>query len=276
MSWQTPNERNALESAIWGVVLAAPLVQQHQKAILANDGAFTDILTQKSFGAQITVQMESTGNIVLGGNADDQPARLSYRSVAADGTTPLQMSIAGSTIAITNNAYEGWSNDKSAALDLFAQLSGALSAIPELPPISHLELAYKDVFWWDGEWESACLNGLLARGTKWTPDWVFETTSLWHHDIGEIVDRGGASVVERLAIHCAGVSVGDAPRMGVTMNTMARWLGPVPRDVLPVNFHAAFGSERDATGGWFDTLHDAAKQMFAGSLAKPMRERLGV
>ena len=271
MSWQLLNERNgnALESAMWGVVLAEPLVQRHQQAIQANDSVFEDVITQKAVGAQLMVQMGSGGNPVMAGAAANQPANLSYHRVASDGSIPLRLSIAGATLAVVNSAYKGWSEDKIAAFDLLARLSKALADVQGPIPISHLELVYKDLFWWDGEWNPAHLGDLLERNTKWTPGWVFDARSFWHNDIGEVVVLENANVVERLAIHCIDSTVDDARRTGVTMNTTVRWLGPSPTEALPLDFHSAFGSERDGAEAWFETMHDLAKAMFAGALSHP-------
>ena len=89
---------------------------------------------------------------------------MTYSRIASDGSVPLQLSISGQAVSVTNKSYEEWRKDKAEALDAFARLSRALQDVPETFPVSHLDLSYKDVFWWDGEWQSGCVKELLARG----------------------------------------------------------------------------------------------------------------
>ena len=277
MTWQPINEANALDSTVWGVVLTKQLVQRHQQAIQANESVFEDVLPSKTLGTQLRLQVESSGNItVAGGDAAEQPAGLTYSRIAADGSVPLQLSISGRAVSVTNKSYAGWRKDKADALDAFARLSRALHDVSEEFPVSHLSLSYKDVFWWDGEWQSGCVSELLARDTKWTPKWMFEADSFWHHDIGEIVIHDDVRVVERLAIHCLEGLVNERPRAAVVMETTTRWLGKQPRDVLSVDFHRAFGQERSDVERCYDAMHDVAKRMFVSVLAEPMREKLRV
>ena len=278
MTWHPIKESSALDSVVWSVALGQPLVQRHQKLIEAHESEILPSLPAKSVGAQVRVQVDpKSGRVSMGsGNNTDQPAGMIYTRFGANGVQELQLDINGQTLAVTSRNYDRWMNVKDGVLNLFRIVSKALFAAADIA-INHLELTYKDVFWWEGDWRPGALGELLSQGDpKLTPDWMFAANSFWHHDLGEIVVVNGEHMVERLAFHCVDGNVGGAPRRMVVMDTTTRWLGRVVGQPLPVGIHGAFEAKGFSAERCFDTMHDAAKRMFTTAVAADMRKRLDV
>lgn len=278
MTWHPIKHSSALDSVVWSVALGQPLVQRHQKLIEAHENEILLSLPAKSVSAQVQVQIDTaSGQVSVGsGNNADQPAGVIYTRFGAEGVKELQLDINGQTLAVTSWNYDRWANVKDGVLALFKVVSKALFSAADIA-INHLELTYKDVFWWEGDWQPGALEGLLSQGDpKLTPDWMFAASSFWHHDLGEIVVVNGEQMVERLALHCVDGNVDGAQRRMVVMDTTTRWLGKVVGQPLPVGIHGAFETQGFSAERCFDTMHDAAKKMFTIAVAEDMRKQLDV
>lgn len=278
MTWHPIKESSALDSVVWSVALGQPLVQRHQRLIEAHESEILPLLPAKSVGAQVQVQIDpASGQVSVGsGNDADQPAGVTYTRFGANGVQELQLDINGQTLAVTSQNYDRWLNVKDGVLALFRIVSRALFGTADIA-INHLELTYKDVFWWEGDWRPGALGGLLSQGDpKLTPDWMFAANSFWHYDLGEIVVVNGEHMVERLAFHCVDGTVNGARRRMVVMDTTTRWLGKEVGQPLHASMHGAFQAQKDGADRHFDTMHDAAKRMFTTVVAADMRKQLDV
>lgn len=274
MSWQPVKGSSALASVVWGVVLSDPLVQRHQELIEASDAEIKRVLPAKSVAVQAKVEVDpATGAVKVGSGASDpdQPAGVKYARVEPNGSNQLEMSIDGSSLIAISQRYNGWCNAKCEVLQLFGMVERALRVEPG-PPLHQLELQYKDVFWWDGEWSDGALADLLNQDPKLTPAWIFGTGSFWHHDVGEIVSRDDENIVERLAIHCMERPFDGQRRRTVVMDTTTRWLG-MGSDQPLVSIHGAF-ERYGVAERCFEIMHDAAKDMYDKTLTRGVRERL--
>ena len=282
MSWHPIKGASALDSVVWGVELGEPLVKRHQDLIQKADAKIMCSLPSKSVGVQVQVKMSPSGAVSTGSSdGPDHPARLTYARVGPSGVPELQMDLNGQILTVTSRSYDRWDNDKAKVLDLFNIVASALLDEQDIPLIQ-LELAYKGVFWWDGDWRSGVLSELFNGGnSKLTPDWIFDTNSSWHHDLGEVVDHDGEHIIERLSMQCLEGRVDEQQRRMVVMDTTTRWLGKVVGQPLPVGIHGAFDASGDGLASVFDAercfdiMHDAAKAMVNAVLTTAMRERWG-
>ena len=278
MTWHPIKAPSALDSVVWSVALEQPLVQRHQRLIEAHESEILPSLPAKSVGAQVQVQIDPASGQVSVGSANDadRPAGVTYTRFGANGIQELQLDISGQRLAVTSRNYDRWVSVKDSVLSLFRIVSKALFRAADIA-INHLELTYKHVFWWEGDWQPGALEGLLSQGDpRLTPDWMFAANSFWHHDLGEIVVVNGEHMVERLAFHCVDGNVDGSQRRMVVMNTTTRWLGKVVGQPLSVGIHGAFQAQGSGAERCFDTMHDAAERMFTTAVATDMRKQSNV
>lgn len=279
MSWHPIKEgcaSPALDTVAWSVVLNEPLVQSHQTAIRDADDAIKELLPVSECGHQFQVRLDASGRPTGVGEsvAPEYPAALKYARYDETGNIALGLDINGPALTVANQNYDSWSNAKVEVLNLFALVARGLR---DAPPVSlrALELNYRGMFWWEGEWFAGAIADLCNReDARLIPDWLFEAKSIWHNDAGEEVIRDDERFVERLAVHCIDSHVAGKPRRMVVMDTTTRWLEKDNPNGA-THLHSAF-----ADGGVgarrFETMHDFAKMMFQRVIRPDIRGRLSV
>ena len=280
MTWHPINKDNALDSVVWGVVLSEPLVQRHQSQIQANDGEIREVLPDQTRSAFFGFEVNrETGRASLVEGIDQHhPAGMVYAKSPQDGAWAWRLDISGETVGVINRAYENWEKTSPVAFDLMTRLSASLAGLADDIPVRHVELVYKDVFWWADDADAVDWHGLFADGAKHIPNWVFSTSSLWHSDMGEIIQRERWHFVERMAIRAQSGSVDNQPRMLAVMDTTVRCLGEGLDQLWPVGIGDVFATDNASFDArrCFDVMHGSAKSMFVEVLSSKMRRRLGV
>lgn len=262
----------ALDTVAWSVVLGEPLVQSHQAALQRDDTEIRRLLPDKGpDGLHFQVRLDADGRPVnmRVGEGPEHPASLSYSRGSVAGGAELELKINGFVLSVVSRKYDRWTNAKDEVLRLFSHVGLCLREAPV--PVQALELIYKDVFWWDGDWQPDAITCLFGRNdTTLIPDWLFKMESIWHNDVGREVSHDGERYVERLAVRCVNGHVEDHPRRMVVMDTTTRWVEKDREQYLHAIFADGAGERH------YETMHDIAKGMFVKVLADDMRRQLNV
>ena len=286
MAWHPIGQDHSIEAVHWRVTLLHPLGQRHQAWIQAKDARLRSVLprveTQQRF-----LQVGPKGVTVFSDGASvdqDMPAHLRYERHLATGEVEIGLEVQGNAVSVVSHRYAHWRQTSDVVNQALADIGTALRAADDLP-IAQLELEYKDVFWWDGDWEDDALGKLLVPHERLVPQWAFRAGPLWHADQGWVVSIegfGDETVVERMFLQGAQGAVNDAPHPLLVMLTTVRWHPPQGRQALPLKMQDAFNAlesvshPRKSAPDRFDSMHDRAARMFGEALHTSMRERIGL
>ena len=285
MAWNPIRQDHSIESVHWRVTLPHPLGQRHQAWIQAKDARLRTVLprveTQQKF-----LQIGPNGVTVFSDSApvdQNMPAHLRYERYLATGEVEIGLEVNGNTVAVVSRTYSQWSKTSGVVNQALSDIGTALREADDLP-IVQLELEYKDVFWWDGTWQSYSVDKLLKSHCRLVPEWVFQEGPLWHADQGWVVSAKGfedETVVERMFLQGVQGTVNDEPHPLLVVLTTLRWR-PQGQPALPLKMQDAFsplesiGQPRKTAQDRFDAMHKRAVRMFADVLHPCMHKRVGL
>ena len=219
------------------------------------------------------------------GMAGDQnaPAMLRYERYVSDGSLELQLEVNGHDVTVVSHGYSEWSKTGGVVWRLFSDVGTALRQANDIY-IRQLELEYKDVFWWEGDWQDQALDALLQEHEMLAPAWVFKAGRLWHSDNGKVVQADGSldeTMVERMFLQGMRGTVNGNPCPLLVAQTTLRWLDAEGGKPLPLRIQDAFASAmavgaENRAHSRFETMHERAVGMFRMILKPAMRERIGM
>ena len=285
MGWNPIKQAHSIDAVIWRVRLDQPLLQRHQTLIREKDERLRTVLPRTET-AQRLVEIGPSGVTVhADGMAGDQnaPAMLRYERYFSDGSLELQLEVNGQDVTAVSHGYSEWSKTGGVVCRLFSDVGTALRQANDIY-ISRLELEYKDVFWWEGDWQDQALGELLQEHEMLAPAWVFNAGRMWHSDNGKVVQADGPSdetVVERMFLQGINGTVNGNPCPLLIAQTTLRCLDAEDRKPLPLKIQDAFagamavGAENRAQSR-FDMMHKRAVGMFRTILKPAMRQRVGM
>lgn len=283
MGWNPITQAHSIDAVIWRVRLDQPLLQRHQALIQQKDARLHKVLPRMET-AQRLVEIGPSGVTVhTDGMAGDQnaPAMLKYQRYSSNGRPELQLEVNGYDVTVVSHAYSEWSKTGGVVWCLFADVGTALRQANDIY-INQLELEYRDVFWWDGEWQERALGELLQQNEMLAPSWVFKAGRMWHSDNGKIVEDGSSdeTVVERMFLQGTHGTVNGNPCPLLLAQTTLRWLDAENGKPLRLKIQDAFasampvGAERAQSR--FDMMHKRAGDMLRGVLKPAIRQRIGM
>ena len=285
MGWNPINQAHSIDAVTWHVRLDQPLLQRHQALIQEKDARVRTVLPRMET-AQRLVEIGPSGVTVRTDSmAEDQsaPAMLKYQRYFSDGRPELQLEVNGREVTIVSHGYSQWSKTGGVVCRLFSDVGTALRQANDIY-ISRLVLEYKDVFWWDGNWQEQALIELLRENEVLVPAWVFSAGRMWHSDNGKVVQVEGSSdetVIERMFLQGMGGTVNGNPCPLLVAQTTLTWLDAEGGKPLPLRIQDAFASAmavgaENRAHSRFDRMHKRAVCMFRTILKPAIRQRIGM
>ena len=285
MGWNPINKAHSIDAVVWCVRLDQPLLQRHQALIQQKDARVRTVLPRTET-AQRLVEIGPSGVTVhTDGMAGDQnaPAMLRYERYFSDGRPELQLEVNGHDVTVVSHSYSEWSKTGGVVCRLLSDVGTALRQANDIY-ISQLELEYRDVFWWDGDWQEQALGELLQENEMLAPAWVFNAGRMWHSDNGKALQVDGSSdetVIERMFLQGMSGTVNGNPCPLLVARTTLRWLDAESGKPLPLRIQDAFasamavGAENRAQSR-LDTMHKRAVGMLRKILKPAIRQRIGM
>lgn len=186
-------------------------------------------------------------------------------------------------MTVVSHGYSQWSKTGGVVCRLFSDVGTALRQANDIY-ISQLVLVYKDVFWWDGDWQEPALGELLQEDEILAPAWVFNAGRMWHSDNGKAAQVDGFSdetMIERMFLQGIRGTVNGNPRPLLVAQTTLTWLDAEGGKPLPLRIQDAFASAmavgaEDRAQLRFDKMHKRAVDMFRTILKPAIRQRIGM
>ena len=285
MPWNPIRKAHSTDAVTWRVRLDQPLLQRHQALIREKDARVRTVLPRTETAQQFVEIGPGGVTVHADGKAGGQnaPALLKYERFFSNGRPQLQLEVNGHDVTAVSHGQAEWRKTNGVVCRLFSDVGTALRQAEDIP-IRQLELEYKDVFWWAGDWQDHALAELLQEHEMLVPAWVFNAGRLWHADNGKLVRADGSpheAMVERMFLQGINGTVNGNPCPLLIAQTTLRWLDAEGGNPLPLKIQDAFatamavGAENRAQSR-FDVMHERAVGMVRTILKPAMRERVGM
>ena len=286
MGWNPIKQAHSIDAVYWRVFLDQPLVQRHQALIQEQDTRLRKVLP-KIETAQRLLEIGPNGVTVhtedaLGGQ--NAPAMLTYQRFFPNGQLELQLEVNGQNVTVTSHSYSQWSKTGDVVRRILSDVGSALRTVDDIS-IAQIELEYRDVFWWDGDWHAEALGDLLQPDERLAPKWVFQAGIDWHSDQGWVVPPDGfedETMIERMSLQGMRGTVNNKPCPMLVAHTTLRWRLGLHGQPLPLRIQDAFsalkevGSFRKGAQDRFDVMHKRSVVMFSTVVTPKVRERIGI